>query len=298
MARIRTVKPEFWTDEKTGPMSGQAKCLFLGLLNLADDYGVVEYRPGEWKVKIFPYDSNTTPVVVEKILGDELLPSSAVEVFSYVYPDATPPLRFLFIRNFCKHQVVNKPSKPLLADWKKGDTPVTYADRMGITYQKLLVPEPSGSGTVAPTLPYGSTPAATTEHSGSTTTPLLPGRERKGKEGNGGGESRARARPPICQHETSPPPSKQLIDVEGSAESTSNTTVATTVESYEDVDDAEFDFGKGLGLTHAEINREIGAFTAHYEANGERRRDWPAAFRKWLVKSVEFRQRDAQRKGG
>ena len=33
MARIRTIKPEFWTDAKTGTLPEFSKCLFLGLLN-------------------------------------------------------------------------------------------------------------------------------------------------------------------------------------------------------------------------------------------------------------------------
>ena len=166
MARIRTIKPEFWTDEKTGTLSDFSKCLFLGLLNHSDDFGVVEWRPMEWRIKIFPYHSDTTTVAVDNALVDELLPRGLVVLFSRDNEDGLVK-KFLFIRHFDKHQVINKPSRPLLSGWKKSDTPETYARRNGDEFQSLSA---DGLGT-----------------SHSTTTPLPePSRlEGKGKEGKG-----------------------------------------------------------------------------------------------------------------
>ena len=39
MARIRTIKPEFWADEKMSPLSPLDRLVFLGLVSLADDAG-------------------------------------------------------------------------------------------------------------------------------------------------------------------------------------------------------------------------------------------------------------------
>ncbi len=39
MARIRTIKPEFWTDEKLAPLSTLTRLTFLGLVSMADDAG-------------------------------------------------------------------------------------------------------------------------------------------------------------------------------------------------------------------------------------------------------------------
>lgn len=39
MARIRTVKPEFWGDEKLAPMDALTRLVFLGLISMADDAG-------------------------------------------------------------------------------------------------------------------------------------------------------------------------------------------------------------------------------------------------------------------
>ena len=55
MARIRTIKPEIFSDSKTGTLSGDAFKLFLGLLSFSDDRGVIEFDLLEWKGRIFPY---------------------------------------------------------------------------------------------------------------------------------------------------------------------------------------------------------------------------------------------------
>jgi hypothetical protein len=136
MARIRTIKPEFWTDAKTGTLSEFAKCLFLGLLNLSDDYGVIEWEPLEWRAKLFPYHSDTTHGAVTSCLTDELLPRGLLVMFSHT-TDEGETKRYLSIRNFNKHQVVNRPGAPLLAGWRKGDSPNTYAKRMGGDFSEL-----------------------------------------------------------------------------------------------------------------------------------------------------------------
>lgn len=41
MARIRTIKPEFWHDEKLAPLDPLTRLVFLGLIGMADDAGRV-----------------------------------------------------------------------------------------------------------------------------------------------------------------------------------------------------------------------------------------------------------------
>lgn len=41
MARIRTIKPEFWHDEKLAPCDPLTRLVFLGLISAADDFGRV-----------------------------------------------------------------------------------------------------------------------------------------------------------------------------------------------------------------------------------------------------------------
>lgn len=45
MARIRTIKPAFWTDEKIQNLSNDAALLFIGIWNFADDFGYFPLSP-------------------------------------------------------------------------------------------------------------------------------------------------------------------------------------------------------------------------------------------------------------
>lgn len=54
MARMRTVKPEFWVDDKVVDLSVLAKLLFIGLWNFADDEGYLEASPRRIKRQVFP----------------------------------------------------------------------------------------------------------------------------------------------------------------------------------------------------------------------------------------------------
>ncbi len=152
MARIRTIKPEFWTDSKTGTLTDFSKCLFLGLLNHCDDYGVIEWAPTEWRVKIFPYHSDTATVAVENALVEQLLARGLVILFSRK-SEGGEIKRYLFIKNFDKHQVVNKPSRPILDGWKKSDNPESYAKKRGEEYQEVGALDNHDSDIPPPPLP-------------------------------------------------------------------------------------------------------------------------------------------------
>lgn len=56
MARIRTVKPEFWTNEKVLSINPLTRLLFIGMWNFADDYGRMDFSPISIKAKVFPND--------------------------------------------------------------------------------------------------------------------------------------------------------------------------------------------------------------------------------------------------
>ena len=56
MARIRTIKPEFWEDEKLTKLPLHARLLFIGTWNFADDNGLLLANPVLMKSHIFPYE--------------------------------------------------------------------------------------------------------------------------------------------------------------------------------------------------------------------------------------------------
>lgn len=60
MARIRTIKPEFWGDEKLAPLSPLTRLVFLGLISMADDRGRLTDNVKRIDAFIFPESSETS----------------------------------------------------------------------------------------------------------------------------------------------------------------------------------------------------------------------------------------------
>lgn len=105
MARIRTIKPDFWRDESLASVTPEAALLAIGLLNHADDEGYFNAHPKLIESDIFPLRelSNTITVMI-----DELHRIGYIELYK-----GHDGKRYGHICNFSKHQVINKknPSK-------------------------------------------------------------------------------------------------------------------------------------------------------------------------------------------
>lgn len=56
MARIRSIKPEFWTSEQIAECSPNARLLFIGLWTFSDDSGIHPANAMRLKMEIFPAD--------------------------------------------------------------------------------------------------------------------------------------------------------------------------------------------------------------------------------------------------
>lgn len=59
MARIRSIKPEFWSSAQVVECSVNARLLFIGLWNFCDDAGRTDDLPRQIKMKVFPGDDFT-----------------------------------------------------------------------------------------------------------------------------------------------------------------------------------------------------------------------------------------------
>ncbi len=57
MARIRSVHPGLWTDERFASVSPMARLLFIGIWNESDDAGSFEWSPLKLKMRILPADN-------------------------------------------------------------------------------------------------------------------------------------------------------------------------------------------------------------------------------------------------
>ena len=60
MARIRSIKPEFWRSPSTAAASPRARLLYIAMWNWCDDYGVGEWTPRELLGFAFPNDEDVT----------------------------------------------------------------------------------------------------------------------------------------------------------------------------------------------------------------------------------------------
>lgn len=126
MARSRIIKPEFWDDEKLSKAASRdARLLFVGMWNYSDDYGVVKGNPSWLKNKIFPYDDDITPEMFKKWLNE-------LESKKFIIPFVISDELFYFIKNFHKHQTINKPSIT-----RNPTPPVAVTEDYGSTTEQL-----------------------------------------------------------------------------------------------------------------------------------------------------------------
>jgi hypothetical protein len=102
MARIRTIKPSFWKDQKVGRLQRDARLMFIGLWNLADDEGVVCGDASAIKSELFPFDERLRLKTVEVWITQLI---EALMIIPLNYQDES----YYLIRTFKNHQSINKP---------------------------------------------------------------------------------------------------------------------------------------------------------------------------------------------
>jgi DNA replication protein DnaT len=102
MARIRTIKPEFYQDEDLACVSESAFILAAGLLNQADDEGYFRAHPGLIKAGVFPLRE---PSVSIHDMLIELSNIGYIRLF-----DGSDGKKYGVITGFVKHQKVNRPT--------------------------------------------------------------------------------------------------------------------------------------------------------------------------------------------
>jgi hypothetical protein len=108
MPRIRTIKPEFWSDEKLATVSEATLLVAIGLLNLADDEGYFNANPKLIDAFIFPLreSSMSTHGAIS-----ELSNIGYIEVFKCLKNEKDIGL----VKNFLTHQVISRPTASKLA---------------------------------------------------------------------------------------------------------------------------------------------------------------------------------------
>ena len=102
MARIRTIKPEFWSSEQVMELSFPARLAFIGLWNFCDDRGVHTASAKRLKAEVFPSDEITTDVVSSLVA--EMIHHGLVGEFE------ADGERYWYVTGWAKHQKIEKPT--------------------------------------------------------------------------------------------------------------------------------------------------------------------------------------------
>jgi hypothetical protein len=105
VARIRSIKPEFWYDEELSRISRDARLLYIALWNLADDHGKMRGDTRFIKGQVFPYDTDDIePWLIE------------LERIEKVIRYTVDGSKYLMLKNFAKHQKVDHPTDSKIPD--------------------------------------------------------------------------------------------------------------------------------------------------------------------------------------
>jgi hypothetical protein len=108
LMRIRSIKPEFWTDKRVASWDLFTRLFFVGLWSAADDHGRGSAEPARLAAELFPYDlsrdARETLANVSRALATL---SESRRVTFYRIGDED----FFEIANWGRHQRVDKPGK-------------------------------------------------------------------------------------------------------------------------------------------------------------------------------------------
>jgi hypothetical protein len=136
MARIRTIKPDFFTHPKIAGCSVPARLLLASLFTQADDEGRLRDQPLLIRALAFGEDDE----IDVKALLTEL--SDKRRIVRYVVDDE----RFLAVRNFGEHQRISHPTPSKLPPPPDTETPPEASANAPETFRNDSGEIPSGRG--------------------------------------------------------------------------------------------------------------------------------------------------------
>jgi hypothetical protein len=108
MARIRTMKPSFWSDEAVADLSRDARLLLLGLISFADDDGRFVASISAVSGYVFPHD-DLPQQRIRKWL-DEIENTGIIRFYSVNRRE------YGAFYNYLKHQRINRPQPSALPE--------------------------------------------------------------------------------------------------------------------------------------------------------------------------------------
>lgn len=162
MARIRTIKPSLFMNERLAELPMAARFAYIGLFTIADREGRLEDRPKRIKAELLPYDSVNMNDLLERL-------QSAGFIIRYTASGGTSTesefgeMKVIQVVNFTKHQRITGSEAETVSIYPPPNETRNSLETKG----KDLGSDEETSG----------------KHQGSTEDDRK-GKERKGKEGN------------------------------------------------------------------------------------------------------------------
>lgn len=135
MARIRTIKPEFWTDEKIVQLPYEARLLYIGIWNFADDEGYLLDEPERIRMQVLPAEDIDAEMLIDLLVAAGFL--DRIELNDGVFA--------LQIVHFVEHQKVSNPTKSKIAPKYSRKLCIPLSARRGLAMKYGV--KPGGSGT-------------------------------------------------------------------------------------------------------------------------------------------------------
>lgn len=101
MARIRSIKPSFWTDPAVAALRRDARLMLVGLISSADDEGRFLASPTAIAGYVFPHDDLPTKTV--RAWRDEIAGTGVIEIYN------AGSCEYGRFPKWKKHQRISKP---------------------------------------------------------------------------------------------------------------------------------------------------------------------------------------------
>lgn len=122
--RIRTIKPEWLEDELLAGASNEARVLSVGLILMADDYGrgranIATIASDVWRFAMAQDDG----AHAAEVLAMASRAFRELLAMRFVIDYEVDRQRYFAIRNWNKHQKVDRPSKPRIPAPSEAETP-------------------------------------------------------------------------------------------------------------------------------------------------------------------------------
>lgn len=107
MARIRTIKPDFWKSEAIAALPMRARLTFIGLWSYVDDNGVGIDNEKLIAAELFPLEDDPRETLANVSRDIQTLAEHG-RIVRYTVSGK----RYLFVANWFEHQKIDKPGKP------------------------------------------------------------------------------------------------------------------------------------------------------------------------------------------